>query len=119
MDISKRKKKKRTISFFVNINLNKSYCKDCIIYMAHTVLDLSLSLSSAFFLLFLFPPILRSLLFYLTYQSAVPSFPPHTRGPRPIGIVHPPDHEEQRGRNAIVPSAGTCLPGGPNPRRAR
>lgn len=35
MDISK-------ISFFVNINLNKSYCKDCIIYMAHIVLDLSL-----------------------------------------------------------------------------
>jgi len=38
------------ISFFVNINLNKSYCKDCIIYMAHVVLDLSLSL--LFFFLF-------------------------------------------------------------------
>lgn len=42
MDISK-------ISFFVNINLNKSYCKDCIIYIAHIVLDLSLP--SFFFLL--------------------------------------------------------------------
>jgi len=42
MDISK-------ISFFVNINLNKSYCKDCIIYMAHVVLDLSLPSVSFFF----------------------------------------------------------------------
>lgn len=48
MDISK-------ISFFVNINLNKSYCKDCIIYMAHIVLDLSLpSVFSSFFAIFKF-----------------------------------------------------------------
>lgn len=31
------------ISFFVNINLNKSYCKNCIIYMAHTHRAWSLS----------------------------------------------------------------------------
>jgi len=43
----------KKISFFVNINLNKSYCKDCIIYMAHIVLDLSLpSVFSSFFSLY-------------------------------------------------------------------